>query len=221
MTVCRALGFGVATFLLVAGCKKTADNSVNYKNALDAWYSAHPACLWASPQKFPVQVAASNDTQNARYAALVDSGLLTRSTSEKKIVIVSKQEINYDLSDSGRSSWTADPSQPGYGNFCYGHRVVKSITSSSPNNGEPGATTIVSYQYGFDGAPGWAQSAEIQNAFPQVKSDLAGNASATATLTDTTNGWQVTTPPPDTSAKQQVASRQQDRPVDRAPSSVL
>jgi hypothetical protein len=199
MRIFRVLSVVTIALSLVAGCKKTADNSINYKAAIDAWYSAHPSCLWSTPQKFPVQVAASDDSQNAPYAALVDQGLLARSTSEKKIVIVSKREINYDLSDNGRSAWTADPNQPGYGNFCYGHPTVQSITSSSPNNGEPGATSTVSYQYNFTGAPAWAQSAEVQNAFPQVKSDVAGGSgSATATLTDTANGWQVTTPPPNT-----------------------
>lgn len=192
----RALSVGVMGLLLLGGCRKTADNTMNYKSAINGWYSAHPSCVWSTPQKFPTQVAASNDSQNAPYAALVDQGLLVRSTSEKKIIIVSKQEINYDLSDNGRSAWTADPNQPGYGNFCYGHRTVQTITSSTPNNGQPGATTTVNYQWSFSGAPGWAKSAEVQNAFPQVKSDLAGGGTASATLTDTANGWQVTTPPP-------------------------
>jgi hypothetical protein len=196
----RIGGIGVIGLLLIAGCKKTADNSMNYKTAINGWYSAHPSCLWSTPQKFPTQVAASNDSQNAPYAALVDQGLLVRSTSEKKIIIVSKQEINYDLSDKGRSAWTADANQPGYGNFCYGHRTVQTITSSTPDNGEPGATTTVNYQWGFSGAPGWAKSAEVENAFPQVRSDLAGNGAASATLTDTSNGWQVTTPPPSPSS---------------------
>lgn len=196
MNISRVIGVGATGLLLLAGCKKTADNSVNYKSTIDAWYSAHPACLWDTSQKFPVQVAASNDSQNAPFAALVDQGLLVRSTSEKKIIIISKQEINYDLSDNGRSAWTADSTEPGYGNFCYGHRSVQSITSSSPNNGEPGATSTIAYQWGFSGAPGWAQAAEVKNAFPQVASDLAGTGAASATLTDTASGWQVTTPPP-------------------------
>ena len=109
---------------------------------------------------------------------------------------MSKQEINYDLSDSGRAAWTPDASRPGSGNFCYGHRGVQSIASSTPNNSEPGAGAAVTYQYKFSGAPGWAQAAEVQNAFPRVASDLANTGLATATLTDTENGWQVTTPPP-------------------------
>lgn len=196
MGIFRVCGVGIVGLLLVAGCKKTADNSMNYKSAIDAWYSTHPSCLWDTPQKFPAQVGASNDSENAPFAALVDQGMLVRSTSEKKIIIVSKRQINYDLSDKGRSAWTADANQPGYGNFCYGHRKVESVTSSTPNNGEPGATTTVNYQYSFTEAPQWAQAAVVQNAFPQVRSDLAGNGSASATLTDTANGWQVTTPPP-------------------------
>ena len=195
MKILRIASFGIAALAFVAGCKKTADNSLNYKTAIDAWYSAHPSCLWETSQKFPTQVAASNDTQNAPFAALVDQGLLTRTTSEKKIIIISKQEINYDLSDSGRSAWTADASQPGYGNFCYGHRSVQTITNSTPNSGEPGATSTVTYVYTFSGAPAWVQNAEVQNAFPELKSKLAESGSATATLTDTANGWQVTTPP--------------------------
>jgi hypothetical protein len=195
MTPIRIATVGAAMLLLLTGCKKTADNSINYKSVIDGWYSAHPSCLWDTSQKFPVQVAASNDSQNAPFAALVDQGLLVRSTSEKKIIIISKQEINYDLSDNGRSAWTADASQPGYGNFCYGHRSVASITSSTPNSGEPGATTVVNFQYGFDGAPGWAKAPVVQTAFPHVQTDLAGSGVGSATLTDTSNGWQVTTPP--------------------------
>jgi hypothetical protein len=184
-----------ASLLLVAGCKKTADNTSNYKSTLDNYYSANNSCLWSTSQKFPTQVGASDDSKNAPFAALVDQGLLARTTSEKKIIIISKQEVNYDLTDKGRSAWTADTTQPGYGNFCYGHRTVTSIDSSTPNNGEPGATTVVTYHYGFTGAPDWAKAPETQNAFPHLQADLAGGT-ASATLVDTNNGWQVQTPPP-------------------------
>ncbi|MGA7158940.1 MAG: hypothetical protein WBY53_18995 [Acidobacteriaceae bacterium] len=185
-----------ASLVLVAGCKKTTDNSANYKSAINAWYSAHPACLWPQSQMFPTQVAASDQDKTAPFAALVDQGLLTRSTSEKKVIIISKQEVNYDLSDKGRSDWTADPNQPGYGNFCYGHRSVDSITNSTPNNGQPGDTATVNFSWKFSGAPDWAKSAEVQNAFPSVKTNLDGSGNSSVTLTDTSNGWQVQTPPP-------------------------
>jgi hypothetical protein len=186
-----ALLAGAATLLVSVGCKKTADNTINYKSAINAYYSAHPSCLWPQPQQFPVQIGASDQSQNAPFAALVDQGLLQRTTSEKKIIIVSKQEINYDLTSQGRSAWTADPNQPGYGNFCYGSRSVSSVDSSTPNNGQPGATTTVTYHYTFSGAPSWAKNNEIQSAFPQVATDLSGSGTGSANLVDTSNGWQV------------------------------
>jgi hypothetical protein len=198
MTPIRKATLAAIPLLLVAGCKSTTDNTTNYKAAINAYYSANPSCLWSHSQQFPTQVAASNTDQTAPFAALVDQGLLTRTTTEKKIIIISKQEINYDLSDKGRSAWTADPNQPGYGNFCYGHRSVQSIDSSTPNNAQPGATTVVNYHYTFSSAPDWAKATETQTAFPRLQADLSGNGAASATLVDTTNGWQVQTPPPST-----------------------
>jgi hypothetical protein len=176
----------------LAGCNKQADTTPNYKNAIDAYYEAHPACLWSNEKKFPVQ-AAPDSAKSEGYDALVDQGLLTRTVSEKKIIIVSKRENNYDLSDKGRAAWTADPNQPGYGNFCYGHRSVSSIDSATPTSPQPGATTTVTYRYTVTGVPAWASAPETQTAFPQVRTSL--NSAATATLTNTTNGWQVTSGP--------------------------
>jgi len=167
----RAIALCAVAVLGVAGCKKTADNSLNYKSALNAYYDAHPACLWAQ----------------------VDQGLLARTTGEKKeLIIISKQVTNYDLSDQGRAAWTADVNQPGYGNFCYGHWAVTSIDSTTPTSDQPGATTQVSYRYGLAGTPGWAAAPETQNAFPNVRANLVANQTGSATLSNTANGWVVT-----------------------------
>jgi hypothetical protein len=177
---------------LITACQKTADSKPNFASAINTYYQAHPACLWSSAKKFPVQVG-HDDPKTAQYDALVDQGLLVRTTSEKKIIIISKQENNYDISDKGRGAWTTDPSQPGYGNFCYGNRTVSSVDSNTPTNDNPGATTTVQYHYTFSGARGWATAAETQTAFPSVQANLAATPkAASASLTNTTNGWQVT-----------------------------
>lgn len=182
-----------AVALLATGCNKKADNTMNFSNAIDTYYSAHPACLWPESVKFPVQVDTADTSQTSGYDALVDQGLLVRTTAEKKkMIIASKQVTNYDLSDNGRSAWTADAQQPGFGNFCYGHRKVSSIDSSTPTTSEVGATTQVAYHYKLSDAPGWATAAETQNAYPQIRADLSGPQAAQATLTNTSNGWQVT-----------------------------
>jgi hypothetical protein len=179
-----------AAAALTAACNKQAPTHPNYDNAINAYYQAHPACLWSSEKKFPVQ-SAPDDAKTQGYDALVDAGLLARTTSEKKIVIVSKRENNYDLSEQGRAAWTADPNQPGYGNFCYGYRNVVSIDSATRTTGQPGATATVNYRYVIAGLPAWANAAETQIAFPQIQAALNTPQTATAMLTDTGSGWQV------------------------------
>lgn len=183
----------VLLFLPGAGCKKTADNTINYKNAINSYYASHPSCLWGSPQQFPVQVSASDTDKTMRFDALFDQGLLTRSVGEKKklLGLVDKQVTNYDLSEKGRAAWTADPTQPGFGNFCYGTRAVASIDSNTPNEGQPGATTVVSYRWRFSNSADWTKSAEVQNVYPNVRANLAGAGASTKTLLDADGGWVV------------------------------
>lgn len=195
----RLTAVAVAVLFSVAGCKKTADNSLNYKSAINDYYTAHPSCLFSEAQKFPVQVNTSDDSKTKQFDALFNQGLLTRKTAEKEkkfgpIPLGNKQVTDYDLSDKGRSAWTSDTQQPSYGNFCYGHREVDSIDSSTPNSGEAGATTNVVYKWKFSSAPDWAKAAETQNAFSSVATNLSGNGSGSATLVDTNNGWKIQGP---------------------------
>ena len=194
--VCRFAAITGVVLLSAAGCKKTADNSLNYKSAINDYYTAHPSCIFSEPQKFPEQVNTDDDSKTKGFDALFNQGLLTRKTAEKKklLGLMQKQVTDYDLSDKGRSTWTADPQQPSYGNFCYGHREVDSVDSSTPNNGEVGATTSVAYKWKFSSAPDWAKAADTQNAFSRVAANVSGNGSGSATLVDTSNGWKVQGP---------------------------
>jgi hypothetical protein len=188
----HTIAWGVVAFVFTIGCNKKADNTANFTNAIDAYYSAHPACLWPDPIKFPVQADTSDTSKTSGYDALVDQGLLLRTTAEKKkLIIASKQVNNYDLSDNGRSAWTADVNQPGYGNFCYGHRKVSSVDSATPTTSAVGATTQVTYHYTLTDVPAWASAAETQNAYARVHTELASPQSGQATLTNTNSGWQV------------------------------
>jgi hypothetical protein len=140
-----------------------------------------------------VQAATSDDAKTQGFDALTQEGLLTRTTSEKKIIIVSKQENNYDLSDKGRTTWTPDTGQPGYGNFCYGNREVTSIDNSTPGTNGQGAKTVsVAYHYKIANVAAWANSAEIKTAYPNVASALSGTGTDTATLVQTGDRWEYT-----------------------------
>ena len=185
-TATYALG---AALLLAAGCKKTTDNNSNYKSAINNYLATNQSCLWPSSQKFPDQVNTDSD-KTAAYDALYNQGLLVRTTAEKKklLGLVSKQVTDFDLSDKGRSSWTASQADPSTGNFCYGHREVSSIDSATATGDQPGATASVAYHYTFSSVPDWAKDGGVQNSFPNVQHNLAGGA-ATATLKDTPNRW--------------------------------
>jgi hypothetical protein len=179
--------------IFAAGCKKNAPDTTNFKNAINDYYSGHPSCVWQSSVKFPVQADTSNDQQTKGFDALTDAGLLTRTPQEKKRFLIGSKQVNaYDLSDKGRTAWRADTSQPGYGNFCYGHREVVSVDNFTMGTNQNGANTAtVNYHYDLTGVPDWAKSQETQSAFPSVQADLFTPKSATTTLVQTQNGWQV------------------------------
>ena len=182
-----------AVLVLAAGCRKTDNTNANYQSAINDYYKAHPACLWSQPKKFPVQAATSDDAKTEGYDALTDAGLLTRTTAEKKVfIIASKQVNNYDVSDKGRATWTQDPTQPGYGNFCYGSGDVTSIDSVTPNNASGSSTVVVNYHYKIGSVPGWASSQEMQTAFPGISAALAGPQPAQSTLVQANDRWVVT-----------------------------
>ncbi len=181
----------VSALLLAAGCKKTADNTSNYKTAINNYLGTNVSCLWPSPHKFPDQVDTDSD-KTAGYDALYNQGLLVRKTAEKKklLGLVNKQVSDYDLSDKGKSSWTASKTDPSSGNFCYGHREVSSIDNATATGNQPGATASVAYHYTFSSVPDWAKDGGLQNSFPNLQRNLAGGT-ATANLKDTENGWVV------------------------------
>ena len=180
--------------MLTAGCSKTDTSKANFQTAINNYYQAHPACLWSDAKKFPIQAATADDAKTEGYDALTDAGLLTRTTAEKKqFLIGSKQVNNYDVSAKGRSVWTQDPTQPGYGNFCYGHREVTSIDNFTSSVNSSGTKTAqVNYHFKLTDVAVWAQSQEMQTAFPNLSGALAGSQPAQATLAMNGNQWQVT-----------------------------
>jgi len=178
-------------FLLTIGCKKNTVDKMAFKSALDNYYSARQDCLWPTPVKFPVQADTSNDEQTKSFDALTDAGLLTRKPEEKKRFLIGSKQVNdYDLSDQGRPLWTADPSQPGYGNFCYGHPEVTSIDGYTPTD-DSETRYNVTYHLGASTPQPWANSAEMKTAFPKLAQQTSGEQMATATVIKTSNGWQV------------------------------
>jgi hypothetical protein len=184
----------VGLLALLTGCNNGSNTDMSYKAAINDHYKDFPVCIWSEAKKFPVQAATSDDAKTEGYDALTQEGLLTRTTAEKKVLIIaSKQVNNYDLSDKGRTLWTPDTSEPGYGNFCYGNRDVTSIDNSTPGTNAQGAKTVsVTYHYRIANVAAWANSQEMKTAYPGMASALDANPADNATLVMTGNHWEFT-----------------------------
>lgn len=191
LVVCLTAGL-----VLSAGCKKNEVDKSAFKSAINTYLSARQECVWSAPIKFPAQADTSNENQTKGFDALTDAGLLKRTPAEKKRFLVGSKQVNdYDLSDQGRSKWTADPSQPGYGNFCYGHPQVTSIDSYTPQASDA-ANYTVAYHYDVSSLPSWAGSAEMKTAFPRLAAATSPQP-GTANLSKSNNGWVVESAAPE------------------------
>ena len=184
-----------AIVALPTGCKKELDTA-EFKSAINNSFAGRHECVWPEPIKLPAEVDTSKDEKTRDYDTLLDAGLLVRGTAEKKRFLVGSKQVNqYDLSDKGHSAWTADPDQPGYGNFCFGHFNVTSIDGAVPNDPSNPTQYTVNYHYEVEGIPGWATTPESMRTFPKIAADTAIQT-ATATLIKGTNGGWAVLPPP-------------------------
>jgi hypothetical protein len=192
MRVTRIVLLGLAWVAVMSGgCRKNAVDTMAFKSALNSYYAGQQNCLFTAPIKFPAQADTSKDEETKGYDALTDNGLLTRKAEEKKRFLIGSKQVNdYDLSDLGRKSWVADPSQPGYGNFCYGHPEVMAIDSYNATD-DAGTRYSVTYHFHAANPPDWANNPEMKTAFPKLGAETSGQQVATAALVKTESGWLV------------------------------
>jgi len=182
------LGLAVA---LISGCHSNTNmvDKSAFKNAIDNYLVAQQVCLFTTSMKFPAQADTNNDEQTKGFDALTDAALLTRTPEEKKRFLIGSKQVNdYDLSPKGRTMWTPEQTQPGYGNFCFGSPKVTSVDSYNAVN-STGNTYSVSYQYAVN-LPDWASTEEMKTAFPSVNLWSAPRA-ARASLEKGETGWTV------------------------------
>lgn len=178
-TLCISSLVCVAAF---TGCSSAPAplERADFTKSLNHYYEGRPMCLWTDQVSFPVENATAGEVRDRGYDALVSAGLLTRRNMKSGVV--------YDLTARGHEAFDADIADKTTGNFCYGRRKVSTIASARQGSR---TTELVDYQYTVAEPQAWARNAAIQAAFPQIASELAGPHAATATLLNTTTGWEV------------------------------
>jgi hypothetical protein len=162
--------------VLAAGCNsKTAPTPENYTQALNTYLLTHGDCLLPDAPRFPFET--SDPARTKQLDSLVESQLLTRAT---------EPAIH-------ASRYTVTPIGARFApRFCYGHREVNQIVSSTPPAQANGfVETQVTFTYTLKDVPVWARGAAVQAAFPAMAQATANGGTATRTLAQTMAGWQV------------------------------
>lgn len=176
-------------FACATACKKQVDRA-EFISAIDKSFAGRHECVWPKPIKLPAQVDPSKDEKIRDYEALTDAGLLIRTSAEKKRLLAGSKEVNkYDLSDKGNPAWTADPNQPGYGNFCFGHFNVTAIDRATPNDPSNPTQYTVTYHYEVEGIPDWATTPESMRAFPKIAASTSIQSATAGLVKGADGGW--------------------------------
>ena len=163
------------TLLTTLACDhKSAPTTPNYIKGLNAFFLDRSECLLPNA-RFPLET--TDPAEQKRLNTLVASQFL-KVSSEPAI-----KESRYVPTDLGAKSAP---------HFCYGHREVTSIESSTPPAVANGFNeTQIVYHYVIKDSPVWAKSESVQAAFPDLAQKMSGTATDKATLAQTRVGWQV------------------------------
>jgi len=194
-----ALAGLLPTMLAPLGCDSKAANRSNFQTALQAAYDKHPRCApWF--EEMPVELnpkGAGYRQDAAKYEALRAAGLVTSQSSMKVLTdpfqtFVGIRNaptpiITYSIGGANRSAWS------GQHDICYAKVRVTSVdnfTEPSESLGFKGSQ--VSFTYDLTDVPAWAKEAALQNAVPEIKTDLQRpEHTETETLVLTANGWKT------------------------------
>lgn len=165
-----------AALLLTTGCNsKAKPTEENFSKTINSYYTEHPECLF-SGVRFPY--ATSDPAETKQMNTLVKS-LLLESSYESAV-----KTTRYTIARAGQRYAPR---------FCYGHRTVSAITSSTPPAKGPTGfpETHITYSYKLEDVPIWAQSADVQAAYPKMRTAIASGGTGEITLAQTLAGWQV------------------------------
>jgi len=183
ITLCISSLVCVAAFTGCSSAPAPKDRA-DYAKSLNRYFEGRPMCVWQDQVSFPVQNPTATEIKEHGYDALVSAGLLARKAA--------KTGVSYELTAAGRAAFDHDIADRSTGNFCYGRRKVASVDSARQRSR---TTELVDYRYVVAEPANWARNPVVQSTFRQLASELSGAHAATATLLNTTAGWQVAEQP--------------------------
>lgn len=188
---------GVLSVFLLLGCNSKSASNENFKAALQASYDKRPRCA-----SWPGILPAGLNTKGvgykedaAKYEALRSAGLVTSQTSRKtdpfQDALGVKNEpatiVTYSIGGPNRSAWAN-----GY-EVCYAKVHITGIDNFTEPSASAGISeSKVSFAYELTDMAPWTASSILQEAIPQLKSDLQqAQQKGTERMVLTNNGWKA------------------------------
>ena len=198
-----------ASFLLASCNDAKKPSDANLATAIDQYLSKHGEACALINRQFPVDVPRSQPKDQygseSKLAVLEQAGLLHASDTTA-VVHGMLDALNgptrpqpvrhYELTDEGKKYFRLIPGGVvgQTAAFCYGQKSVDSIIKRAdpvPTGGT--SQTEVTYTYKVSPLAAWASRADVQQAFPDIKTtvDGASKVNQVAALQLTDKGWEV------------------------------
>lgn len=198
----------LGVLVMLSGCnnaKKPSD--ANFTKAINQYLARHGQVCTFFAQTFPIDIPASELQDQSgsapQMAALERAGLVRGSNTIAAIhgmmgalgPSATRPVRRYELTDEGRKYFQVKPGVLGQsGAFCYGREIVDSIVRwTKPAAMGPNMQSEVTYTYKIADLAPWANRAEVQQAFGDIRTTVLGisKADEVAGLQLTDKGWEV------------------------------
>lgn len=204
----RHILFSLAAFLMLGGCSsEKKPNAANFTKAINQYLAKHGQACTLFAQTFPIDILKSELKDQygtaPQIAALEQAGLVHGSNTTAVLhgmmgalgPSAPRLVRRYELTDEGKKYFQVKPGAFGQsGAFCYGQKAVDSIVKwTEPAAMGPYTQSEVTYTYRIANLASWANRADIQQAFGDIRTTVSGisKADETAGLQLTNKGWEV------------------------------
>jgi hypothetical protein len=201
----------VLVTLLLAGCGSKNDaNEKNLSDATNAYLVKKGQLCLGIATKWPVELQDSDrgpgSVKGSEMAALEKIGLVRSQETETKVTplsgarAVKVKVLRYELTDDGKKFYQ-EKEVPGLigqkesrGDICFGQQALDSVikTDGPITVGDTKEMTLY-YTYKIENLANWANSPDVQNAFPGIVSTIngAGKTTLNQNLILTDHGWEA------------------------------
>jgi hypothetical protein len=197
----------IATFAVLVSCSGARiPSNANFTVAINQYLATHGKVCTLIGSVFPVDIprSAHGDRSDigAKMATLERAGLVSE-TDTMAVVHGMLDALRgpsppqpvhrYQVTAEGQKILEQIPGVIGpVAEFCYGRKAVDKIVNwTKPEAGSPQAE--VTYTYKIQNLADWAQRADVQQAFPDIRTMLNGASNTNQVIgVELTNaGWQV------------------------------